>query len=74
MRPPLLFWAWTERSFGGLWASLCLFQLLHLPTMSLTNVVALCHWPESHRIGYIRAWGTIGWVAISWCLSLYLRW
>jgi nucleoside transporter len=71
---PLLWWAWTERSFSGLWASLFLFQLLHVPTMGLTNVVALCHWPDVRRLGHIRAWGTIGWVAISWCLSLYLRW
>lgn len=69
---PILAWAWRQDSFPGLWMALCLFQLLHAPTMALTNVIALHHLPDPRRIGHVRAWGTVGWVAMSWCLSLYL--
>ena len=42
--------------------------------MALTNVIALHHLPDARRIGHVRVWGTVGWVAISWSLSAYLGW
>lgn len=70
---PLLALAWTQTSFAPLWLTLCAFALVHLPTFALTNVVAFHHLPDARRLGHIRVWGTIGWVAISWLLAGYLR-
>ncbi len=70
---PVLWWAYGQTSFLSLWAAVLLFQFVHVPTMGLSNVVALFHQPDSQRIGFVRAWGTVGWVAISWALSLHLH-
>ncbi len=70
---PVLLWANQQTSFLSLWVAMLLFQFVHIPTMGLSNVVALYHQPDSRRIGFVRAWGTVGWVAISWALSLHLH-
>jgi len=70
---PLLVVAWLQSAFAPLWLALAAFALVHTPTMALTNVVAFHHLPEARRLGHIRVWGTIGWVAISWLLAGYLR-
>ncbi|MCC7262747.1 MAG: MFS transporter [Candidatus Latescibacteria bacterium] len=70
---PLLVWAWTQHEFTGLWAATALFCLIYLPTRSLANVIALYHLGDFRRFGQVRVWGTIGWVAVSWGLSLYLE-
>lgn len=70
---PMLLWAWQQTTFLSLFSCMLLFHLVHAPTMGLSNVVALYHQPDSRRIGFVRAWGTIGWVAISWALSLHLH-
>ena len=70
---PILWWSYQQTSFLSLWATMLLFQFVHVPTMGLSNVVALYHQPDSRRIGFVRAWGTVGWVAISWALSLHLN-
>ncbi|MFH1567826.1 MAG: MFS transporter, partial [Gemmatimonadota bacterium] len=59
--------------FPGFWVAMALFALIRLPAMTLTNVVAFYHLGRSERFGYVRVWGTIGWIAVSWALSLYLR-
>jgi len=70
---PVLVYAYQQTSFVSLWAAMLLFHFVHVPTMGLSNVVALYHQPDSRRIGFVRAWGTAGWVAISWALSLHLH-
>jgi nucleoside transporter len=70
---PLLLAAHAQTSFVTLWVAMLLFQFVHIPTMGLSNVVALYHQPDSRRIGFVRAWGTVGWVAICWALSLHLH-
>ena len=71
---PLLFWAWQQTEFAGLWVAMFLFALVHVPTMALTNAIAFYHMGDSRRFGHIRVWGTVGWIAMSWGLSGYLRW
>lgn len=70
---PLLVAAWLQTGFAGFWTAMALFALIRLPTMTLTNVVAFYHLGRSERFGYVRVWGTVGWIAVSWALSLYLR-
>jgi nucleoside transporter len=44
-----------------------------MPTIALTNAIAFHHMGESEKFGNVRLWGTIGWIAINWGMSLYLR-
>ena len=70
---PLLVWGWMQHEFAPLWLAMALFCLIFLPTRSLANVIALHHLGDFRRFGQARVWGTIGWVAVSWGLSLYLE-
>jgi len=70
---PVLLVAWLQTEFTGFWVAMGLFALIRLPTMTLSNVVAFYHLGRSERFGYVRVWGTIGWIAVAWALSLYLR-
>lgn len=70
---PILLFAWQETAFLGFWSAMLGFSLLRLPAMTLTNVIAFYHLGRSEQFGFVRVWGTIGWIAISWGLSLYLR-
>lgn len=70
---PVLLAAWLQTGFVGFWAAMALFALIRLPAMTLTNVVAFYHLGRSERFGHVRVWGTVGWIAVSWSLSLYLR-
>ncbi len=70
---PLLVWGWRQHEFAALWTAMALFCLIYLPTRSLANVIALHHLGDFRRFGQVRVWGTIGWIAVSWGLSLYLE-
>ncbi|MBI4604156.1 MAG: MFS transporter, partial [Planctomycetes bacterium] len=42
----------------------CLF---YVPTLSVTNAIAFANLRDSQRdFGYVRVWGTIGWIVASW--------
>ncbi|MBT4497822.1 MAG: MFS transporter [Gemmatimonadetes bacterium] len=70
---PILFAAWLQTGFVGFWVTMILFALIRLPSMTLTNVIAFYHLGRSEGFGFVRVWGTVGWIAVSWALSLYLR-
>ncbi len=69
----LLLVAWQQRSFGGLFAVILAYAVLYMPTIALTNAIAFYHMKDSRKFGFIRVWGTIGWIVINWVMSLYLR-
>ena len=70
---PVLVVAWLQTSFVGFWIAMGLAALIRLPTVTLTNAIAFYHLSDRQRFGHVRVWGTIGWIAISWLLSVYLR-
>lgn len=70
---PLLWLAWQQTQFLSLFLLMFAYSIVHSPAMSLLNAVALRHLPDRRGFGRVRVWGSIGWVAISWSLSLYLR-
>lgn len=70
---PILLIAWLQTGFPGFWVAMFAFALIRLPALTLSNVVAFYHLGRSERFGYVRVWGTVGWIAVSWALSLYLR-
>ncbi len=69
----LLVVAWRQQTFNGLFAVVLAYAVLYMPTIALTNAIAFHHMPDSRKFGFIRVWGTIGWIVINWVMSLYLR-
>ncbi len=65
--------AWKQTSFPMMWVSIFLHAVLYMPTIALTNAIAFHHMGQSDKFGNIRVFGTLGWIAINWILSLYLR-
>jgi nucleoside transporter len=55
------------RSFWPFFGVMLAYQLVFVPTLSLTNAVAFHHLKDAQRdFGGVRLWGTIGWIAASW--------
>jgi nucleoside transporter len=51
-------------AFLGLMLLHCFF---YVPTLSLTNAIAFANLKDAQRdFGFVRVWGTIGWIAASW--------
>tara|TARA_Y100000588_G_scaffold331062_1_gene368385 strand:+ start:3153 stop:4397 length:1245 start_codon:yes stop_codon:yes gene_type:complete len=69
---PLLILAWHQTAFLPLWLAIFFYAMLYMPTIALTNAIAFHHSDESRTFGNVRAWGTVGWIAIAWGMSLYL--
>lgn len=69
----LMLVAWKQSSFLPMWTAIVVYALLYMPTIALTNAISFRHMGDSKKFGNIRVWGTLGWIAINWILSLYLR-
>src|SRR5688572_32633358 len=58
--------AFTQ-SFWAFFAIMLVYQLVFMPTLSLTNAIAFHHVTDAQKdFGKVRLWGTIGWIAASW--------
>ncbi|HOO16044.1 MAG TPA: MFS transporter [Phycisphaerae bacterium] len=68
----LLFIAWPQTQFGGMFVALLIYAILYMPTIALTNAIAFHHMKDSKKFGNIRVWGTIGWIVVNWIISGYL--
>ncbi len=54
-------------SFWAFFVIMLVYQLVFMPTLSLTNAIAFYHVKDAQKdFGRIRLWGTIGWIAASW--------
>lgn len=59
--------------FGPFYQLSLLYALLYVPSLSITNLIALRHIADRQRdFGLVRLWGTIGWIAASWALGVWL--
>jgi nucleoside transporter len=68
----LLLAAWYQQQFWPLWTVILCYAVLYMPTIALTNAIAFHHMRDSKKFGYIRVFGTLGWIVINWLLSFYL--
>ena len=68
----LMFAAWRQIDFEGLWWAMFCYSIVFYPTMALTNTITFYHMGDSERFGTIRVWGTIGCICIQWTLAGYL--
>ena len=60
-----------QTSFNG-WLTLSIvYAILYMPTLGLTNSLAMTHLSDTRRqFPLVRVWGTIGWIAAGWLFSL----
>ena len=50
------------------------YGFIYMPTLSLTNSLALTHLPDRDRdFGRVRLWGTLGWIAVGIALGHWLK-
>ncbi len=67
----LLFILSSQKQLATMWPLMLLYALFYAPTLALTNSIAFHHLRDPQRqFGPIRVWGTIGWIAANWILSL----
>jgi MFS family permease len=60
-------------SFWAFFLLMLLHSLAYVPTISITNSIAFAHLKDpQHEFGYVRVWGTIGWIVASWPLIFIL--
>jgi nucleoside transporter len=54
-------------SFGLFFALMLAHCFFYVPTLSLTNSICFANIQDAQKdFGFIRLWGTIGWIAVGW--------
>jgi nucleoside transporter len=63
-----------QKSFWPFFATMLVYSLAYVPTLSLTNSICFHHLKDAQKeFGRVRLWGTIGWIAASWPFVLILK-
>jgi nucleoside transporter len=56
-----------QRTFWPFFALMMLHCFFYVPTLSITNSIAFSNVKDAQKdFGFIRLWGTIGWIAAAW--------
>ena len=56
-----------QKTFGGFFSLMLVHCLFYVPTLSVTNAIAFANLKDAQKdFGFVRLWGTIGWIAASW--------
>jgi nucleoside transporter len=56
-----------QKSFWPFFGLMLLYCVFYVPTLSVTNAIAFANLKDAQRdFGFVRVWGTIGWIAASW--------
>jgi nucleoside transporter len=64
----------AQKSFWPFFTLMLIYQLVFVPTLSLTNSICFHHVRDARDdFGKIRLWGTIGWIAASWPFVFILQ-
>jgi nucleoside transporter len=58
--------------FWPIFGLMLVHTLLYVPTISITNSIAFANMPNSRDFGFVRLWGTIGWIAAAWPFAFIL--
>ena len=61
-----------EKEFGPFMTLMSIYTLLYAPTLALTNSLAFHHVKDAEKeFGFIRVFGTLGWIAAGWLLTFW---
>jgi nucleoside transporter len=56
-----------QKTFWPFFGLMLLHCFFFVPTMSVTNSIAFANIKDAQKdFGFIRVWGTIGWIAVAW--------
>jgi nucleoside transporter len=56
-----------QKTFWPFFGLMLLHCFFFVPTLSITNAIAFANLKDAQRdFGFVRVWGTIGWIAASW--------
>jgi nucleoside transporter len=56
-----------QRQFAPFFGLMLLHCFFYVPTLSVTNAISFANLKDAQKdFGFIRLWGTIGWIAASW--------
>jgi nucleoside transporter len=55
--------------FTEIFVGMLLYNLIYAPTIAISNSIAFQHWPNK-RFGWVRVWGSIGWIVIGLAFGL----
>src|SRR3984885_2339138 len=58
-----------QKKFWPFFGLMLLHCFFYVPTMSVTNAIAFANIKDSRDFGFIRLWGTVGWIAASWPMT-----
>jgi nucleoside transporter len=54
------------RSFYPVFGLMLLHCFFYVPTLSVTNAIAFANMKDSREFGFVRSFGTIGWILAGW--------
>jgi nucleoside transporter len=61
--------------FAGFYPYLLLYMILYMPTLALVNAISFRQLDDpARRFGYIRFWGTAGWIVAGLLISYVFDW
>jgi hypothetical protein len=56
-----------QKEFGWFFTLMLVHCFFYVPTMSVTNSIAFANIKDAQKdFGFIRVWGTLGWIAVAW--------
>jgi nucleoside transporter len=71
----LMYWLANATQFAGFYPYLLLYMILYMPTLALVNAISFRQLDDpARRFGYIRFWGTLGWIVAGLLISYGFDW
>jgi nucleoside transporter len=67
----LMYYITTVDDFASFYPVLLVYMILFMPTLALVNAISFKQMSNPEKeFSYIRLWGTIGWIATGWVITM----
>jgi nucleoside transporter len=67
----LMYYITTVDDFSSFYPILLVYMILFMPTLALVNAISFKQMSNPEKeFSYIRLWGTIGWIATGWVITM----
>lgn len=66
-------WVLSQQTSFAAWMALSIvYALIYMPTLGLTNGLAMAHLSDTKRqFAGVRLWGTIAWITVAWLFPMF---